>query len=203
NGWFDIVDVSHPSNLEQRGSIYWDRPDPYWLRSGLDAAGGIAVFTCYVGLVVVDVSDPWRPAERGVWTRNGSRDVALIDDLAAVAVTSWVDPDDVGVELVDVSDPDQPTSVGFWPAPSAVRSVAEYGGVLIAGTEEDGMFLLDISHRSQPAVLEQWTSPGLGVIHLGTAWPTLAFTDSESHAVVLGLHPSCLPPRQPSGRKNP
>jgi hypothetical protein len=200
NGWFDVVDVSDPSNMDQRGGLYWGRPDPYWLRSGIDAAGGIVVFTCSVGLVVVDVSNPWRPAERGLWKRSGLRDVALVDGLAAVAVTSWTDPEDIGVELVELSNPDEPSPVGFWTAPSSVRSVAEYGGVVVVGTEADGLFLLNIDDPANPLVLEQWPLSDLRVRHLGTAWPTIAFTDRESRAVILGLDAACIPPRAPSGR---
>jgi len=200
NGWFNVVDVSVPSNLEQHGQLYWDRPEPYWGKTAIDASAGMVVMSCREGLLVIDATDPWRPVERGVWTRNGSRDVVLVNGLAAVAITSWIDPDDIGVKLIDLSDPGQPTSVGFWAAPSAVRSVAEYGGVIIAGTESDGIFLLDITDPTHPVVLEHRQTSDLSVEHLATAWPTIAFTNSESHAEVLGLAPSCLPPRQPSGR---
>lgn len=200
NGWFDIVKVSDPSHLEQRGELYWSRPEPYWGKTAIDASGGIVVMSCNVGVVVIDVSDPWRPAERGVWTRNGSGDLVLVNDLAAVAITSWVDAEDVGVEIIDLADPDQPASVGFWPAPSAVQSVAEYGGAVFAGTESDGVFLLDIDEPTHPAVLDHWQDPDLSVEHLATAWPTVALSDSARGTVALSLDPSCLPPREPLGR---
>ncbi len=200
NGWFDIVDVSDPSDLQQRGKLYWSRPEPYWGKTAIDASDGIVVMSCHLSVVVIDVSDPWRPAERGVWTRDGSRDVVLVNDLAAVAITSWVDAEDVGVEIIDLVDPDQPTSLGFWPAPSAVRSVAEYGGAVLAGTESDGIFLLDIDDPSHPAVLDHWQDPDLSVEHLATSWPTVALSDSARGTVALSLDPSCLPPQEPSGR---
>lgn len=200
NGWFDIVEVFDPSDLQRRGKIYWSRPEPYWGKTAIDASDGIVVMSCYAGVVVIDVSDPWRPTERGVWTRNGSRDLALVNDVAVVAITSWVDPDDIGVEFIDLSDPDLPVSIGFWTAPSAVQSVAEYGGAIVAGTEADGVFLLDIDDPSHPVVLDHWQAPGLSVEHLATAWPTVAFSDSARGTVALGLDPSCLPPRQSSGR---
>lgn len=202
--WFTVVDVSEPTDLREQGSLFWDLPyplEPCWSMNAIDASDEIAVISLDCGLIIVDVSDPWQPAKRGEWYRFGVLDVALVDDLAAVAIDrSGGDPEDVGVEFVDLSNPDQPTSIGFWTAPSAVRSVAEYGGALIAGTESDGIFLLDIGDPTHPIVLEHWPAPELNVEHLATAWPTIALTDSESHAVVLSLDPSCMPPRTPSGR---
>jgi hypothetical protein len=170
------------------------------MKTAVDASDGLAAFTCYEGLVVIDVGDPWHPTERGSWIRDGSCDVVLVDGLAAVAISSWVDPSDVGVEIIDLSDPDNPTFAGFWPAPSAVSSVAEYGGAVLAGTESDGVFLVDIDDTADPVVLDHWQTPGMSVDHLATAWPTVVFSDLLEGAVVLGLARPCLAPRRPSGR---
>jgi len=199
-GRFDVVDVSNPADLQQRGGLTWGRPDPHGMKTAVDASGGLAAFTCHEGLVVIDVGDPWHPTERGSWIRDGSRDVALVDGSAAVAISSWVDPADVGVEIIDLSDPDNPTFAGFWPAPSAVVSVAEYGGAVLAGTESDGIFLVDFDDPANPVVLDNWQTPGMSVDHLATAWPTVVLSDLLQGAVVLGLSPPCLAPRRSSGR---
>lgn len=201
NGWLDIIDISDPKEMERLGYVSWECPDSENL--AIDASGESVVVSDGRSLLVFDVSDPWHPAECGVWRRNGSRDVVLVNDLAAVAITSSVDPDDDGLELVDLSAPDDPTPAGFWPAPSAVRSVAEYGGAVLAGTDSDGLFLVDIDDPAHPIVLDHWQASGQSVEHLATAWPTIAASDSARGTVVLGLDPSCLPPRNPSGRQGP
>jgi hypothetical protein len=205
--WFTVVDISEPSDLQERNALLWTSPDPVepcWSMNSIDVSGEFAVISLSCGAIVVDVSDPWHPTKRGEWYRSGVMDVTLIEDIAAMAIDrSGGGPNDIGVEFVDLSDPDQPSSAGFWAAPSAVRSVAEYGGGIVVGTEEDGIVLLDIGDPAQPIVLEHWTSNDLSVESLATAWPTIAFTDTASRAVVLGVDPSCMPPRLSSGRVGP
>jgi hypothetical protein len=198
NGWFDVVDVSDFADLEQRGELTWDRPEPP--KRAIDAAGPVVVIADDEGLLLVDVSDPWLPREAGRWTREGVRDVALVGNLAAVAVASFVDPDDVAVEVLDLTQPDQPTLLGAWQAPSAVNTVAAFGERVVAGTELDGVFLLDLGIPSSPAVLEHLGTGGVVVRHLAGAWPSLIAGHNEQGLTVLGLHPSCLPPRRPAGR---
>jgi len=201
NGWFDVIDLSDPAVMERRGSLYWARPDPS--KTAIDAAGEIAVIADVLGLLIIDVSNPWLPTEQGRWPREGVRDVALVGELAAVAITSWVDPEDVGMTLVDLSQPSSPTPVGAWQAPSAVLSVAEHGGGVVVGTETDGLFLLDIEDPANPTVVDHWREPGVRVQNLATAWPTIATSSFDIGLQILGLHRSCIPPRHPSDRLAP
>ena len=152
---------------------------------------------------IIDVSNPWLPAEQGRWPREGVRDVALVGELAAVAITSWVNPGDIGMTLVDLSQPSSPTPVGVWLAPSAVLSVAEYGGGIVVGTETDGLFLLDIEDPANPTVVDHWREPGVRVQNLATAWPTIATSNVDVGLEILGRHRSCIPPRRPSSRLTP
>jgi hypothetical protein len=201
NGWFDIVNVTDPGDLERNGQLYWGRPDPW--KSGIAAASDLVAIADNFGLLFIDVSNPWQPVEVGRWSHSGVRDVALIGDLAVAAVTFLGAPAETGISVVDITNPNAPTPIGSWPAPSAVHSVAEYGGAVVVGTESDGLFLIDLSDPAGPAVIDRWQAPGLSVEHLATAWPTIAFSDFNQGAVVLGLRPSCLPPRRPSGRVGP
>ncbi|HSN55957.1 MAG TPA: hypothetical protein VLT32_14890 [Candidatus Sulfomarinibacteraceae bacterium] len=198
NGWFDVIDVSDPEDPQQRGELTWDRPDPF--KMAIDARAGTAVIVDSDGLLILDVSDPWRPEEVARWQRHGARDVALFDGFAAVAVTSWVDPDDVAVEIVDLSNPEAPALVGRWQAPSAVHTVAAFGERVVAGTELDGVFLLDLGSPASPTVAEHLGTEGVVVRHLAGAWPSLVAGHNEQGLTVLGLHRSCLPPRRPAGR---
>jgi len=200
DGWFDVVDVSDPSDLQPRGSIHWPSPDPYSGKTGIDARHGVVVVSCAAGVVVLDAGDPWQPTVRGVRQRDGAHDVAMVSGLAAVAVASPVDPADVGVEILDLSNPSQPNPVGFWPAPSAVLTVAGFGGDVVAGTESHGLYLIDITDPAHPIEIDHWQGSGAPVDRIATAWPSVAVAGAESGTIVLGLDPTCQPPRRPSGR---
>ncbi len=201
NGWFDIIDRTDIEAMEKNGQLYWDRPDPW--KSGIDATGDLVAIADDLGLLIIDVSEPWQPEEAGRWSHSGVQDVALIGHLAVAAVTGEGDPPHGKISLVDLSNPAAPALIGTWQAPGAVWSVAEYGGAAIVGTESDGLFLIDVSDPASPTVIDQWAAPGLSIDHLATAWPTVAFSDVIQGAVVLSLHRSCLPPRRPSGRVGP
>jgi hypothetical protein len=201
NGWFDVAEVDDPSDLQRLGQLHWGRPDT--VKRAVDAADGVAVIADSSGLLIIDVGDPWRPSEAGRWVREGVRDVVLIGDLAAAAITSFANDNDTGVSLVDLSESGAPVLVGAWQSPSGVRAVAEYGGGILAGTEENGLFLLDISNPAEPTVADHWFDPELRVDHIGTAWPTIVLSGFDAGTVVLGLRPPCLPPRRPAGRIGP
>lgn len=198
---FDVIDVSDPEDPQQRGSLHWGRPGPPEpFKSAIDAFNGTVVMVDDDGLMILDVSDPRRPAEVARWQRHDARDAALLDGLVAVAVASWDDPEDAAVEVVDLADPAAPALVGSWPAPSATNAVTRYGDAVAVGTELDGLFLLDLGDPTHPTVLEHWNSHGIAVRNLAGAWPNLVAGHDDQGLTVLGRHPSCLPPRRPAGR---
>jgi len=201
NGWFDVVDISNPTAIEERGSLYWDRPDPW--KSAIDATDGVAAIADSEGVLVIDVSDPWLPRQAGRWSREGVLDVVLAGHVAAVAIASFADPDDAGVAAVELSDPDHPTAAGWWHAPSAVRAVARFGDKIAAGTDLDGIFVLDIDSATSPTVTEHWDANGVIIRDLAGAWPGLVAGHNEQGVTVIGLDRACLPPRRPSARLTP
>ena len=187
--------------MTRQGSLYWDRPDP--AKRALAARNGMAVIADGAGLLVLDVSDPWRPREVGRWSNVWTRDVALVGSVAVVTLGSWATPGDTGAVIVDLADPANPTMIGSWPAPSAVLSVAEYGGAVAVGTDSDGVFVLDLGDPARPAVADHWESDGRPVDDLASAWPTVVATHSRTGLTALGLDRSCVPPRSGSSRPGP
>lgn len=202
NGWFDIVDTSDPAASQRVGGIYWPRPDPP--KYAIDSAGPMAVIADSVGLLVLDIEDAANPVEVGRWNKAEARDVALVGDHLAVATfAEWAHPGEFGITVVDLSDPSQPTPVGSWTAPSEVLSVAEYGGAVVAGTESDGLYLIDLGDPANPSQIDRFQDLGMGADDLATAWPSIAASNLIAGTAVLGLHRSCQPPRQPSSRVTP
>lgn len=63
--------------------------------------------------------------------------------------------------MVDLSQPTIPRSIGSWLAPSGIYSVSEYGGAVLVGTEDDGLFLINIEDPTNPSAVERWYEPGL------------------------------------------
>jgi hypothetical protein len=202
NGWFDVVDISDPSTTQRIGGIFWPRPD--LLKYAIDARGDTVVIADQNGLLVVNVNNAANPVEVGRWSHAEARDVALIGDHhAVVTFSAWAHPGEFGITVVDLSDPSDPTPVGSWTAPSEVLSVAEYGGAVVAGTESDGVFLIDIEDPVNPRRIDHFENIGLGPQDLATAWPSIAASNVDFGIGILGLHRSCQPPRRPSARVGP
>jgi hypothetical protein len=202
NGWFDVVDISDPSAPVRVGGVYWSRPDPP--KYAIDARRGTVVIADRDGLLILDVSDVINPVEVGRWSRAEARDVALVGDHHAIATfAAWAHSGEFGITVIDLSDPSDPTPVGIWTAPSEVLSLAEYGGKVVAGTEADGVFLIDIEDPVNPRQIDHLQELGMGAEDLATAWPSIAASNVEFGTSVLGLHRSCQPPRRPSSRVTP
>jgi hypothetical protein len=202
NGWFDVVDIADPTAMKRAGGIYWPRPDPP--KYAVDARGDTVVIADQAGLLVLDVGDAASPVEVGRWHHAEARDVALVGDHHAVLTfAAWAHPGETGITVVDLSDPSDPTPVGTWAAPSEVLSVAEYGGAVAAGTQSDGVFLIDIGDPVDPRQIDHLFELGMAAQDLATAWPTIAASDVDFGTAVLGLHRSCQPPRRPSSRVAP
>ena len=201
-GLFDIVDVSDTAAMERLGGLSWDIPAR--VIHAIDAAGGIAVIADSSGLLMIDVSDPWRPTELGRWSHSHARDVALVRNLAVVALGSFsTNPDDYGIAVVDLSAPGTPVLASVKQDLGRVTSVAEYGGDVVVGTFDRGVVLINVDDSSNPVVVDRWEEAGMQVNGLATAWPSIALATHDFGLVVLGLKSSCIPPRHPSSRVTP
>jgi hypothetical protein len=198
---FQVVDVSDPTDMYEKGRVDWDRGGPY--PTAVDAAGNTAVIADSRGLRVLDVSDPWRPIQVGQWEREGAKGVALVGGHAVVGFSSPTDPEDNGVSVIDLSSVGGPVAIGIWMSPSGVTAVAEYDGAVLVGSESDGVFLIDLSEPSRPTEIGHATLGQLGVVDLAAAWPAVVATSGAFGLTVISLDRSCVPPRRPSKRVAP
>jgi hypothetical protein len=198
---FDIVDITDPSNLQRLGGLVWEGSQP--AVNAIVADDGIVVIADDAGLRIIDIGDPWFPVQRARWSRSTTRDVALVGSHAIVAADDPSRPGSLAVTVVDLSDPARPVAVGAWRAPSDVLSIAEYGGAVLAGTANDGIYHIDLSDPTQPTIIEHRHEPGFEIEHIATAWPTVAMSDSRYGTEILGLARACIPPRQSWRKSSP
>jgi hypothetical protein len=104
------------------------------------------------GLLVVDVSDPFSPAEVISYpTSTVCDDVAVAGNYAYLAESQ-------GLYLFDITDPLSPTLLSLWPTPGdSVNTVAVEGQYAYAGVGRDGLHILDISDPANPSETGAYT----------------------------------------------
>ena len=117
---------------------------------GAAMAVAVAGTKAYVGrgpnLVVIDVSNPAFPQERGRVLLPGTvQDIAVVGDYAYVA------DDDSGLQIINISNPAAPTLTG------GCNLYTEMYGVSVAGNyaylaSHSGLYVVDVANRAAP----QW-----------------------------------------------
>lgn len=201
NPHLDIVEISHPAEMERRGSTSWgpDDPEP----RAIDADRGFVAVADEEGILVIDARDPWNPVRGGRWSGSAVDDVALIDRLAIVAAEFSAGSPQHGIRIIDLSQPGRLIERGIWEAPSRVSSVVPFGDRLAVATSGHGVFVVDLEDPDEPVAIDQWDGIGRGAVDLAAAWPNLAVANDQVGLIILGLKPECMPPRQVSGRTAP
>jgi hypothetical protein len=194
-----VVDVSDPTNPYRQGSLYFRQGCP--ISKGIDAEGNTAVIADSLGLLVIDVSDPWLPIEVGRWDQSGASDVTMVGGQAVLAFASPTDPQDTGIAVVDPYAESGPALVGTWRAPGAAYTVGGYGQAVVVGTKSDGIFLIDIEDPTLPKEICHWSDRGFGIVDLATAWPTIVATHGGLGLTVLELERPDSPPRRRPSRR--
>jgi hypothetical protein len=139
-------------------------PESASLVGGFDTAGvewDIAVSGHYAylaaeteGLVVLDVSTPAAPYVAGTYHTpgNAATGVAISGSHAFVC-------DDTSLQVLDVSNPANPSYVGSWAGNTLFRITIQ-GTIAYVTGYENGVYLIDISNPSSPALLSQRSIPG-------------------------------------------
>jgi hypothetical protein len=122
--------------------------------SGIDVEGAYAYVTDYLyGLRIVDVSNPGTPAQVGGYQNfvAAAHNVTVAGNLAYLAMSD-------ALRILDVSVPFNPMVVGTLPMPDEVFATAVADGIayLCAGTA--GVFEVDVSNPSAPAVVDHFAS---------------------------------------------
>jgi hypothetical protein len=85
----------------------------------------------YVGVVSVDVTDPYHPAFGGMAhlnnTNDSANDITIAGNTALVATSGW------GLSLVDISTPLSPTYLTHYDTPGSSTSVTTAGNFAYVG----------------------------------------------------------------------
>ena len=153
-----IGDFSDPDNPVRRGEL------DVGVARGVDVAGNVAFVAAYTdGLIAVDVSDPDAPAflDEAVYFGNpatmASVNVCVKGSIAATADRAQ------GMNLWDISRPGELVHMGNYPSSDSATDVAIFGVTAYLVVENVGVHVLDISLRSEPALLQVFESAATGI----------------------------------------
>jgi hypothetical protein len=138
-------------------------------------------------LWVVDISDPFNPFERGVFSSPGSGG----DVFARDSLVFWADGGR-GLRVMDVRVPSQPREVTHYPTGDACWELVKQGNYLYVAHGGDGLRVLDIRNPAQ----------SVEVGHLEMPWRTfdivlkdslLYAAEGDSGLVVVDIRNPALP----------
>ena len=105
------------------------------------------------GLRVIDISDPFTPAEVGFYDTPGLAYGVYVEGLYAY-VADWS-----SLRVLDVGDPSSPSEVGFYDTQELVYSVYVVGRyAYVAG--RNGLHVLDVGNPSSPSGVSSYDTPG-------------------------------------------
>lgn len=138
-GALHVVDVSDPTSPALLGAI---DAGPY--PEKVYVAGGTAYVATYRGLLIVDVTDPYRPKRLGLYSQTDCQDVLTSAGLAYVA---W----DNGLDILDMSDPFAPKLCG------RIEDFRAWGMSLLPGLVflacPSGLRIVDVTDPTSPTLV--------------------------------------------------
>jgi len=143
---------------------------------GAEAAGGIR------DVIVVDVSNPTNPVQRGTVAVSGRpTDILIRGNLAFVAHGA-------GLEVVDISNPDSPFIAGGDATVTGLQGLAIDTNVLYAGAGGRGLEVIDITTPTMPSSITTidpgGTARGVGydgsVVALSVGFPGIVTFDAST-----------------------
>ena len=139
-GRLDVVDISDPSNPQLTGSIATPGD---WPRGSAVSGHYAYVAAPSVGLVVVDVANPYSPTIVGELPINGYVNSVSVRGPYAYVTDAWF-----GLYIVDITDPPNPriVSVTHTPGPG---DATPSGNKLYLSTG-GGLLVMDISAPAEP-----------------------------------------------------
>ncbi|HEC33286.1 MAG TPA: hypothetical protein ENI37_01045, partial [Chloroflexi bacterium] len=149
----EVISVTNPYSPTLIGFV--DLVDLPSMVVGVDLAGQL-VYAAeeWVGLKIVDVSDPSNMSVVGVYDTPGyAEDVAVAANFAYVA-------DGDGLQVVDVSDPAHPVGLGSYDTPGWAVGVAISGTVAYVTDGGGGLFAVDVSEPLTPTLIGAYDTPG-------------------------------------------
>ncbi|HUT81216.1 MAG TPA: hypothetical protein VMZ29_08435 [Candidatus Bathyarchaeia archaeon] len=150
----EILDISDLSNITKIGQCNTTNPVEKIVLQGnyayLAAENN--------GLVIVNITDPTNPFKIGSYKTNiDTWDIALKESIIFIANSNGTDN---VLVIVDVSDPTNPSKIGYYDnleyPEMAGLSITVNGSYAYLGTEEYGLFILDITNTTQPQLISHF-----------------------------------------------
>ena len=138
-----VLDLSVPDDPAARGAL--TLTDQIW--DVFVDGDRVYVANGFVGLVVVDLSDPDAPAVLGsyeVVSQGQTVSVAMAGEL--VLTTN----NQTGLNAFDVSDPAAPRLLSSWLTGGYSRDVAGMGHLGLVADQPDGLHVIDLSDPTDP-----------------------------------------------------
>ena len=183
---FTVDDVQViPSELALLGN--WSRSVSYYT-SGIAVSGTLAyVAHSYLGLYVLDVSNPAAPVELGRYdTADNALGVTLSGNFAYVADRSS------GLQIINISNPAAPTLRGSYDTTGSATEVAVSGSLAYVADGASGLQIIDVSNPTAPVLVGGYDTSGYAN---GVALSsTLAYVaDGKSGLVVLDVSNPAAP----------
>ena len=107
------------------------------------------------GIILLDLSDPARPAEIARLTdglEGGTHNVWIEDDIMYVFVEAYRSPDRSRLHVVDISDPADPTIVStYYAGSSNAHDVYVRDGLAFLSHRDAGLIILDVGVNGSPS----------------------------------------------------
>jgi hypothetical protein len=151
----EVLDCSIPSSPNVIGRA-WLRTTPQ-SSTGICASGDHVYIADEIAglIIIIDASDPTKPAEIGVHdTADSAMAVEISGSYAYVA--DWGD----GLRIIDVSDPTNPVEIGFYDTGGYARDVALSGSYAYVADWGDGLRIIDVSDPTNPVEIGFYDTGG-------------------------------------------
>ena len=143
----------------------------------------------YLGLQVIDVSDPAAPAHlSSLFLPGVARDVAVAWPYAYVASFS------AGLQIIDISNPAAPVKMGEYDTPGTAYAVAVSGSLAYIADSTAGLHIIDVSNPAAPKRLGGYDTPGHAV-GVAVAWPYAYVADYAAGLQIIDIRNPATPTR--------
>ena len=138
-----VLDLSNPRAPVRRGSVTLS--DRIW---DLVIDGKFAyVANGFVGLVVVDLTDPVEPTVRGTYTVVSQGQTVSVSMAGELVLTT---NNQTGLNVFDVSNPTEPRLLSSWLTGGYSRDVIGLGTLGLVADQPDGLYVIDLSDPLDP-----------------------------------------------------
>jgi hypothetical protein len=140
------------ASLEEIGST---RPFPQFIEDIAVEGGRAYLAAGGAGLRIVDVSDPTRPVEIGVWDSSG-----YAEGVAVSGNVVYLADGPLGLRILDVSNPALPVELASVYVTQNVRKVALAGGYAYLAAGGSGLLVVEVTDPRRPVETAVLDTPG-------------------------------------------